>query len=197
MAGHTQNDPIHAFFSECHTLTSQAKFTINALSNAEVGAVKSLIHRLYAIRSILRDVDDPTSNSEELEHLCDYVDSYLWPLEAFIDNPHPPPSTNIPKNQTGQRGRPSYSLDLNRAILLHNLGLSWVSIADAMGCCRKTLYNHLEKAGFIEATRNPYTLITDEELDDKIREIARDHPFIGSTIALGHLKSRWSIHVSI
>ncbi|KAJ3884425.1 hypothetical protein GG344DRAFT_84051 [Lentinula edodes] len=102
MAGHIQNDPIHVFFSECHTLTSQAKFTINALPNVEVGAVESLIHRLYAIRSILRDVDNPASNSEELEHLCDYVNSYLRSLEAFIDNSPPPPSTNIPKNQTDQ-----------------------------------------------------------------------------------------------
>lgn len=87
-------------------------------------------------------------------------------------------------------------IDIDRAVLLHNLGLSWDSIAKAMNVTRQTLYNHLDKAGLASA-RPEHTAITDEELDAKITEIAHDHPFIGSSIAMGHLQSRWNIHVPI
>ncbi|KAJ4465551.1 hypothetical protein C8J55DRAFT_441015 [Lentinula edodes] len=74
-------DSIHHFFTEAHSLTSESKFMINALPNAEIRAVESMVHKLYAVRSILRDLDDPSSMAEELEHLVCYVESYT--LEAF------------------------------------------------------------------------------------------------------------------
>ncbi|KAJ3805786.1 hypothetical protein F5876DRAFT_51256 [Lentinula aff. lateritia] len=68
-------DHVHYFFAEAHVLTSEAKFVINALPNAEMRAVESLVHKLYAVPSILRDIDDTSSNPDELEHLGDYR---LW-----------------------------------------------------------------------------------------------------------------------
>ncbi|KAJ3901637.1 hypothetical protein F5879DRAFT_924467 [Lentinula edodes] len=182
-------DHIHYFFAEAHVLTSEAKFVINALPNAEMRAVESLVHKLYAVRSILRDIDDTNSNPDELEHLGDYVESLIRPLETFVDSPPPAPSTKIPIHHTGQWGRPAYVLDLDRAILLHNLGLSWESIAHAMGCTRQTIYNHLEKAGLYNAKEVPHTSISDTDLDEKIASIADEHPFIGSAIALDVFKT--------
>lgn len=193
----TSQDSAHHFFAEAHHLTSEAKFTITALPNAEIRAVEALVHKLYAVRRILSDLDDPYSDPVELQSLVDYVESCICPLQEFLESPPPPPSTNIPKTHTGRRGRPSYDLDLDRAILLHNLGLAWNAIATAMGCDRKTLYNHMVAAGLTEATNNPHTSISDEELDEKIRLIAEEHPFIGSAIALGHLRSRWGVHIPI
>ncbi|KAJ3846014.1 hypothetical protein EV368DRAFT_89703 [Lentinula lateritia] len=190
-------DHIHYFFAEAHVLTSEAKFVINALPNAEMRAVESLVHKLYAVRSILWDIDDTSSNPDELEHLGDYVKSLIRPLETFVDSPPSAPSTNIPIHCTGQRGHLAYLLDLDYAILLHNLGLSWDSIAHAMGCTRQTIYNHLEKPDLYNAKEAPHTSISDADLDKKITFIADEHPFIGSAIALGHLKSRWNIHVPI
>lgn len=147
---HSGRDQTHYFLTEAHTLTSRAKFIIQSLPIAEIGAVESMVHKLYAVRTIIRTIDDPHSTPDELEHLADYVESCIRPLEQFLEFPPPPPSANIPRTYTGQAGRPTYNLDLDRAILLHNLGLSWKSIADAMGCSRKTMYNHLIKAGLVE-----------------------------------------------
>ncbi|KAJ3818121.1 hypothetical protein EV361DRAFT_811824 [Lentinula raphanica] len=64
-----------AFFMEAHTVTTHANFILTSLPNAEIGAVESIVRKLYAVRSILRDLDDPSSTPEELEHLIDYR---LW-----------------------------------------------------------------------------------------------------------------------
>lgn len=191
-------DTVEHFFCEAHHLTSEAKFIINSIPNAEIRAVESIVHKLYAVPNILQDLVDPASTAEQLEYLVSYVESCIHPLEEFMENPPPLPSAYIPKTHTGGRGHPAYDLDLSRAILLHNLGLSWDSIAKAMGCVRKTLFNHLEKAGLTDAaSKQPYTEISDVDLDQIFSQIVQEHPFIGSVIALGHLKSRWEIHVPI
>ncbi|KAJ3859319.1 hypothetical protein EV359DRAFT_86541 [Lentinula novae-zelandiae] len=143
----TSQDSAHHFFAEAHHLTSEAKFTITALPNAEIRAVKAT---------------GPQALCLELQSLVDYVQSCIHPLQEFLESPPPPPSANIPKTHIGRRGRPSYDLDLDCAILLHNLGLAWNAIATAMGCDRKTLYNHMVAAGLTEATNNPHTSISDE-----------------------------------
>ncbi|KAJ3859648.1 hypothetical protein EV359DRAFT_50527 [Lentinula novae-zelandiae] len=74
----TSQDSAHHFFAEAHHLTSEAKFTITALPNAEIRAVEALVHKLYAVRRILSDLDDPYSDPVELQSLVDY-DS----LEAY------------------------------------------------------------------------------------------------------------------
>ncbi|KAJ3901058.1 hypothetical protein F5879DRAFT_1011610 [Lentinula edodes] len=81
-------DHIHYFFAEAHVLTSEAKFVINALPNAEMRVVESLVHKLYAVRSILRDIDDTSSNPDELEHLGDYdtLEAYRKIFRYLEDN---------------------------------------------------------------------------------------------------------------
>ncbi len=122
-----------------------------------------------------------------------HIDAVLKPLQDFLDKPPPPPSTTIPRIHTGRAGRPRYALDLPRAILLHDLGNTWDSVADAVGVCKKTLYNHLDLAGLSPAKRE-HTQIADDDLDDIVAEISLMHPFSGSSMVMGLLESR-KIHI--
>ncbi|THU81586.1 hypothetical protein K435DRAFT_873175 [Dendrothele bispora CBS 962.96] len=184
----SQYDQVHHFMQECHKITTEAWFSVSSLPNVETGTVEGHVHRLYAIRTILRSFDDPSSTLEEIEDLISYVKSIIHPLENFLDNPPPPAQESLPRVHTGKRGQPAYQIDLGRALLLHDLGNSWQSIAEAFGVRRQTLYEHLDRLGYSSAQK-PFTEITDEELDAKINQISLDHPFVGSAIALDESKT--------
>ena len=188
-----QRDPVQAFLLHSHELCKEARFIIDSFPNAETVTVERLTHQLYAVRSILHSCNDPHLNDEDIECLLDFLDTHLVQLDAFLDQPPLPISSHLPRTYTGNPGRPSYQLDVERLCLLHDLGNSWIAIGRAYGVDRKTIYNHLLKAG-ISPERKAYTVITDEALDEVVSEISLQHPFIGSTILMGHLETR-QIHL--
>ncbi|KAJ7648847.1 hypothetical protein B0H17DRAFT_1271650, partial [Mycena rosella] len=69
----------------------------------------------------------------------------------------------------GARGRPAYELDLDRAILLHDLGNTWQDIAVAIGVSRSTLYKHMEDRG-LPTARREWSDLTDDEIDELVSE---------------------------
>ena len=186
---------IDQFYVEAHNICTEAVFIINSLPNAEILAVERILHQLDAIRDILLHLEDPFTLPSEQDELLDHLDSLIMPLEEFLAHPPPPANANVPRESTGRRGRPSYTLDLGRVQELHNLGLSWQDIASTYGVSRKTLYNHLRGAG-LSTSKPEYADVSDEDLDDIVSEISRAHPLCGSTIIHGHLEAR-GIHVPL
>ena len=185
---------ITQFYIESHRVVTQAHFIIQSLPNADLRTVERMASELDAIRCILVGMDDQYTTPEEISELIDLVDTLLHPLEQFISSPPPPANTHIPRAPpTGRRGRPSYTLDTARIQELHNLGNSWVDIANTLGVSRKTLYNHLRAIG-VRHTRRAYTDLDDDELDALVKEISQNHPYSGSTIIQGHLEAR-NIHI--
>ena len=182
-------DAITQFYIESHRVACEAHFLINSLPNAELAAAERLVLQLEAIREILSGLDDNLAQPDEVESLIQLCNTLLHPLELFLASPPPPVHSRVPRHTTGHRGRPSYVLDVERALELHRLGNSWKDVASAMGVDRRTLYNHLRAAG-LSGRRPDYTEIRDEELDALVKEICQAHPFSGSAIISGHLKSR-------
>ncbi|KAJ7258328.1 hypothetical protein C8J57DRAFT_534716 [Mycena rebaudengoi] len=146
-------DEIRHFFKECHQITSEAQFLVNSLPHAETEAVERATRQLNAVRVTLVALNDPHSTAEQIEHLAHYVDSLIRPLELFLDQPPPPARAHIPCHHTNKPGRPTYSLDMNRAHLLHDLGNTWDDVAKAMGVARSTIYKHLKDHGLSSARK--------------------------------------------
>ncbi len=195
MESHGHNrDPVHHFLTESYSICTQALFIIDSLPNAELAAVERAVHQLYAVRTIFLSLDDLHLNSEDINISVDYINNVLMPLQDFLDNPPPPPSSSLPRLYTGKKGRPRYILDLERCILLHDLGNSWEAVADAQGIARKVLYEHMNRAGLVTA-RRAHTAISDNDLDEIVAEISISHPFSGSSPLMGLLESR-GIHLS-
>ena len=182
-------ESITQFYIEAHRIATEAQFIIGSLPNAERPAVQRIVRQLQVIYGIMLRIDDPLSNPEEIEQLTAYVVQLLSPLEEFLSNPPPPASSFVPRQSTGVQGRPSYALNLNRAQELHKLGNSWKDVAEALGVARKTLYNHLRRAG-LTSIRPETSDLSDDELDDVVAEISLSHPFSGVDIIIGHLKAR-------
>lgn len=187
------HDAVHHFLMESHRIATEAQFIVDSLPNAEPAAVERVVHQLDAIRIILLSFDDPVTSLQETEHLISYVNFLLALLEAFLAAPPPPVNTRVPREHTNVAGRPRYTLDLNRAHELHQLGNTWKDIADAMRVVRQTLYNHMALDGR-STGRKEWSEILDEDLDQLVAEISVAHPFVGSAIVQGHLEAQ-GIHI--
>ncbi|KAJ7077621.1 hypothetical protein C8R44DRAFT_863231 [Mycena epipterygia] len=183
------HDEARHFFMECHQISKEAQFLVDSLPNVETTAVEHACRQLNAVREILIALNDPHSTPANLEHLIEYVDTLLYPLDAFLSNPPFPPHTHIPRRRTGQRGHPAYDLDLDRAILLHDPGNTWEDIAIAIGVSRSMLYRHMEDGG-LSTARKEWSDLTNDEIDELVSEISLAHPFVGTTIVMGHLEAR-------
>jgi hypothetical protein len=79
-------------------------------------------------------------------------------------------------------------LNTQKIEYLRSLGFTWTRIAQLLGISRATLYRHLEREG-IDIT-HPYTVISDYDLDDVLREIKRVHVNDGERLIIGHLRHR-------
>lgn len=191
---HTNQGDFHAFLMESHRIATAAQFVIDSLPNAEVAAVERAIRQLKAVETVLVGINDELLAEDDLAELLAAVHNLLTPLEFFIANPPPPASAFVNVIHTGRPGRPALDINIDRAYELHHLGNTWDAIAMAMGTCRKTLQRHLERAG-LSSARKIWSVIDDDELDAIVGGIGERHPFIGTTIMMGHLESQ-GIHVS-
>ncbi|KAJ7466540.1 hypothetical protein FB451DRAFT_1178687 [Mycena latifolia] len=85
------------------------------------------------------------------------------PTGEFPIHPPLPARAHIPREHNSGQGCPAYVLDLERTILLHDLGISGDHVARAMGVVSATMDNHLNKAG-LSSARKEWSLLTDTEL---------------------------------
>jgi len=181
------DDSFQRFLRHSDKVFRDARFVADSLPNVEPFAVERALCRLQAVHHILINTQDPWVKPDEVKLLADSVVSLGQVLEAFQAAPPLPRNTGTTTlPSTG--GRPLYELDVERALNLHGMGNPWESVADAMGISRKTMYNHLRRAGL--SGRPEFTDMSDEELDEVVAEISIRHPFAGSLIVDGHLKAK-------
>ncbi|KAJ6592138.1 hypothetical protein DFH09DRAFT_1073208 [Mycena vulgaris] len=60
--------------------------------------------------------------------------------------------------------------------------------AKAMGVGRSTLYRHMEERG-LSTARREWSDLTDDQIGELVSEISLAHPFVTTTIVLGHLEA--------
>lgn len=183
-----ENDSLEHFFEYAQRAINNAQFVVDALPNAELFSVEHSIRVLAILKEILETLDDPWLEESDIELMYACIQGVEAPLLDFQAAPCPPSNTGTKKTPSLGPGRPSYSLDLDRAILLHNLGNSWKGVADALGVGRSTLYRHLEQAN-LSPSRPQYSTISDDELDEVVAAISLQHPFSGISIMRGHLSA--------
>lgn len=145
--------------------------------------------QLQAVLIALRNLEEGWAEGPVLADATSRVSNQIQSLTEFLQTSRGCSySANAPRIYTGNRGRPIFDLDLDAAQDLHRLGNSWAQVAKARGVGRRTLLDHLERAGR-STSRPAYDYITDDELDELVAEISLSHPFVGGTIVLGHLES--------
>ena len=86
----------------------------------------------------------------------------------------------------GRRGRPAFGIRRNQLEYLHSLGFTWTEMATLLGVSRMTLYRRREEFGMLSSLQQS---ISDRELQEHVRRIRSDSPYVGESMILGRLRS--------
>ena len=101
---------------------------------------------------------------------------------------------SVATNQSSSVGRPKFVITKDQLEFLRkDIGFSWVDIADLIGVSVSTILRRRHEFGM--AIRHNASQITNGELDEVVRSIAREHPSMGTVLVEGIL-SRSSMNVS-
>lgn len=124
-------DPVQLLFLHCGNVLQEARFIQGSIPNVDDNPVEGILRQLHSVHKILEDLDDPWLTTEELKSLVALILDVAAPLQQWLDRPKEKHHPHSNPNEKGN-GRPRYILDLDRAIELHDMELSWKQIADAM-----------------------------------------------------------------
>ena len=89
--------------------------------------------------------------------------------------------------RSGPPGRPRSTVTIDEILEMRSLHYKWNKIASMLGISRATLYRRLEENGI---SSQDGSMLDDDELDDVMRAIKRDHPNDGERLVCGHLRAR-------
>jgi hypothetical protein len=181
-------DDLDRFFAEAHAIMHEAQLTVNALPNVDPFAAERSLRKLATILIVLHGIHPEDLPTDKVALLIKLVNDTSLILQGFLDSlegestqhhrTHPIPM--------GNQGRPRNTLDLPRALELHDMGNSWDEVAGVLGVSRKTLYRHLTAARYSRA-RPDYDDICDKDLDTAVAAITVKHPYSGQNLIRAHL----------
>ena len=92
----------------------------------------------------------------------------------------------------GRRGRPPFGIRRSQLEYLHSLGFTWTEMATLLGVSRMTLYRRRQEFGMPSSSQQS---ISDRELQEHVRHIRSDSPYVGESMILGRLRAL-NVHVS-
>ena len=84
-------------------------------------------------------------------------------------------------------GRPPVIINIDTVELLRSYDYTWDEVAKALQVHCTTLWRHLSNLGI---NTKKYSDISDDELDDVIKEIQRQYPNVGQQLLCGYLLAR-------
>ena len=163
------------------------------------------------VRSVLNDVinklqsDDYSSNIDFARYKIDWLCTLLLrlggPLEdsllgylleaqrtlTLLDKDDEM-SRSLPLIKTGFKGRPKFDIPFEHLQYLVDNGFKVTDIAKMLCISEKTVYRRLTEHGM--SVRDSYANLTEQELDDIIKDVLHDFPNSGYKSMRGHLFSR-------
>lgn len=168
----------------------EAEFVCESLPNVEEAAVNHTLLQLSSVDAALCSLSPATDGVEgsDLQAMRSYADGLRNRVIGHLtatrsQNRHTPPVI-----RNGTVGRPRYVIDLDRVDDLRWHGATWDEIARVIGLSnRRTLHNHMKRD--MRPTARPYSIISDNDLDEEITDTIQQHPFSGAVIVSGLLAS--------
>lgn len=91
-------------------------------------------------------------------------------------------------SQTVRKGRPCSEIDEEQVKFLVSKGFSKSKIAKILGVSRQTFYNRYST--WTSGTFDKFMMISETDLDEKVKEIKLTHPNDGEVMMSGHLRSQ-------
>ena len=175
------------FLSAAGKIVSGAWFVVTSLPAVEPFAVERTLFQLRSITSVLQRTPETLGlPPEKIQELIANVELLTGPLKSHA-SATPTQATGPSVIREGKPHRPRYDIDVHELYDLRWMGASWKEIGEQLGVHPNTARNHMQRADL--PTQRLYSLLTDDELDEKVASIVLQHPFSGAIIVTGCLLS--------
>ena len=175
----TLHEAIEGLNGQCEP--NRANTLLCRLRDFEItlGLISSRLASTGSSEQVLGDIDELTRALRSLQatYLSRYNDQ-----SATEPRNEPLFELDCPVEYTGQAGRPRYSVDKDLVERLRKESFKWVDIAKILGVSSKTL---IRRRNEFEMPIGPdaYTRIEDCDLDGHVRDILRQNPEAGNSVA--------------
>lgn len=164
---------------------------INVLEKGDdINAMELHVKRLATLVSMYLGVQNFYSDETFQTKLDDikFVINRLNQRIEFLNNDTSFAVRNfVQKEKTG--GRPKSLINEDVVKLLRQQGYNWTDIANTFNISAKTLSRRREESN-LQDTIQPYTDLTDDELDEIVKQLKLENPFFGQTMMMGAVCSR-------
>ena len=170
----TANEEYIEYVLERLAICIRSVSTIKDRVEEEVGGDGS--HVLFRIYQLLRDIVSRLQVlrrqwSEQLENLAIRFNFHYQAPTA---------------SEIATLDRPRFEITRAQLDYLRSLSFSWTEIAHLLGVSRMTVYRRRVEYGLME---EPSHTLTDDDLDEILRQLRVELPELGETMAAGRLRS--------
>lgn len=147
------------------------------------------VESLTVIKDQLESDADLRSVAEKIEELVGCCRQIEHEWESYIDTLESSEQYSYQASVVlrGRRGRPRFVIQREQLLYLASLGFSWTSISSLLGVSRMTVYRRRMEYDLLS---EPTNVINDDALKDLLREIKREHPYLGQTMILGLIRAQ-------
>ncbi|GBC47749.2 uncharacterized protein LOC109586461 [Rhizophagus irregularis DAOM 181602=DAOM 197198] len=163
--------------------------SISFLGSGDINALELCVERLNllsAMYSYLLNVREQPYYITQINTILLLKDQLETRIENLQDESSNINSRLVSFKPTGGRYK---VIILECALrLLRQEGFEWTQIAEIFGVSTKTIYRRRKEYNIPDDLAS-YTEITNEQLDDLIRDLRAEHPFFGQVLLMGSLCS--------
>ncbi|KAK7690569.1 hypothetical protein QCA50_005667 [Cerrena zonata] len=124
-AGAEESDSVTQFLAYAQRVINSAQFVVDAIPNVEDFKIERSLQMIGIVKDILQDLDDPWLDDSDIDTMFTAIDNVESPLRDYQAMPPLPRNMGTTTTPSALVGRPSYNLDLEHAIELHDLGNSY------------------------------------------------------------------------
>ena len=132
----------------------------------ELERIDQIIEAVHCLDSAIRLPED--------------ISRYISTAKRIIENSSST-SSGTPRILTGVPGRPSYDINKDQLQPLIDLGFNVPQISELLQVSKRTIERRLAE---YDISARSYSTITDEELDNQVKDIKLFNPNVGSKILL-------------
>jgi hypothetical protein len=156
----------------------------------DINAMELQLDRLALLLSMYSRVQqfyDDISYQTKLSDINFVIRRLYQRIEILYHDSSSASKTFVKKVKTG--GRPKIIIDEDVIKLLRQLEYNWTDIAEIFDVSSSTL-SRIRKESNLQDTIQLYSTLSNNELDDIVKQVKQENPFFGQIMTMGALKSR-------
>ncbi|KAK4700188.1 hypothetical protein P7C70_g6059, partial [Phenoliferia sp. Uapishka_3] len=187
------------------SVLSEANIVVQAMPNVADETIKEIARRLGIAREALEKapMDDRLPGEEDsieeaLQRIYVMEEELNEAIEALPDLHDD--FLNLPVVRTGRRGRPRLDIPFDSVVSCRRNGSTWKRLREsAVPCSQSTLQRRRREyeasTGNLVVTKDPFTVISEADLDSLVRQLAHRFPFCGQRALASILMAEHQVRV--